>query len=111
MNTIQTEKTLLLSKKGMKELKKSIANLEHDLQRARQNLRELDKTTGHDERFERIEKLAMLESIEAELSDKQLVLSSAKLLPTKRAQSASCHRISCRPHRSARTLVPLYDCR
>jgi len=39
MNTIQTEKTLLLSKKGMKELKKSIANLEHDLQRARQNLR------------------------------------------------------------------------
>lgn len=86
MNTIQTEKKLLLSKKGMKELKKSITNLEHDLQRERQNLRELDKTTGHDERFERIEKLAYLESLEVELSDKQLVLSTAKLLPTKRAR-------------------------
>lgn len=86
MNTTLKEKTLLLSKKGMKELKKSIANLEHDLQKARQTLRELEKTTGHDERFDRIEKLAILEGIEAELNDKKLILSTAKLLPSKRAR-------------------------
>ncbi len=86
MSTNQTERTLLLSKKGMKELKKSITTLEHDLHRARQNLRELDKTTGHDDRFERIEKLSLLENLEAELTDKQLILSTAKLLPTKRAR-------------------------
>lgn len=84
--TLKEEKTLLLSKKGMKELKKSVATLEHDLQKARQNLRELDKTTGHDERFDRIEKLAILEGIEAELNDKKLILSNAKLLPSKRAR-------------------------
>jgi transcription elongation factor GreA len=86
MDTTFNSKTLLLSKRGMKELKKSIANLEHDLQQERNNLRELDKTTGHDERFDRIEKLALLEGIEAELSDKKLILSTAKLLPTKRAR-------------------------
>lgn len=80
------DKVLLLSKRGMKELKKAIANLESDLKRSRQELRELDKTTGHDERFERIEKLAQLENIEAELNEKKLTLSSAKLLPTKRAR-------------------------
>jgi len=86
MDTTLNSKTLLLSKRGMKELKKSIANLEHDLQRERNNLRELDRTTGHDERFDRIEKLALLEGIEAELSDKKMILSTAKLLPTKRAR-------------------------
>lgn len=86
MNTTIQEKPPLLSKRGMKELKKSIANLKHDLQKARQNLRELDRTTGHDERFDRIEKLALLEGIEAELNDKQLVLSTVKPLPTKRAR-------------------------
>lgn len=86
MNATLNSKTLLLSKRGMKELKKSIANLDHDLQRERKNLRELDRTTGHDERFDRIEKLALLEGIEAELSDKKLILSTAKLLPTKRAR-------------------------
>lgn len=86
MNDTLSDKVLLLSKRGMKELKKAIANLESDLKRSRQELRELDKTTGHDERFERIEKLAQLENIEAELNDKKLTLSSARLLPTKRAR-------------------------
>lgn len=80
------DKVLLLSKRGMKELKKAISNLESDLKRSRQELRELDKTTGHDERFERIEKLAQLENIEAELNEKKLTLSTARLLPTKRAR-------------------------
>jgi transcription elongation factor GreA len=86
MNTTITQKTILLSKKGMKELKKSIASLEHDRLMAIQSLRELDKTTGHDERLARIEKLAILEGIESELDEKLSTLSTAKLLPTKRAR-------------------------
>jgi len=86
MNTTITEKTILLSKKGMKELKKAVIQLEHDRQKTLQQLRELDKTLGHDERLERIEKLAALESIETELDDKKLVLTSAKLLPAKRTR-------------------------
>lgn len=84
MNTTITDKTILLSKKGMKELKKSIIQLEHDRQKTLQSLRELDKTLGRDERLSRIEKLSNLEGIEAELDDKNIVLSSAKLLPAKR---------------------------
>jgi len=86
MNTTITEKTILLSKKGIKELKKAIIQLEHDRQKTLQSLRELDKTLGHDERLARIEKLALLESIEAEINDKRLVLNSAKLLPAKRTR-------------------------
>jgi transcription elongation factor GreA len=80
------EKTILLSKKGLKELKKSIATLDHDRHAAIKTLRELDKTIGHDERLDRIEKLAELEVIESQLEEKQLKLSTAKLLPTRRAR-------------------------
>lgn len=86
MNTTNNEKTILLSKKGFKELKKSIASLHHDRTQAIQALRELDKTIGHDERLARIEKLAALEVIESQLEEKELKLSTAKLLPTKRAR-------------------------
>jgi transcription elongation factor GreA len=86
MNTTPLQKTILLSKKGMRELKKSIANLETDRQMAIQNLRDLDKTTGHDERLERIEKLAQLEGVETELNEKRFTLSNARLIPTKRAR-------------------------
>jgi transcription elongation factor GreA len=84
MKTTITDKTILLSKKGMKELKKTIIQLEHDKQKALQELRDLDKTLGHDERLDRIEKLSNLENIESELADKQLIMSTAKLLPTRR---------------------------
>lgn len=84
MNTTITEKTILLSKKGMKELKKSVIQLEHDQHKALQLLHELDKTMGHDECLDRIDKLANLEGIEAELADKKLTLASAKLLPARR---------------------------
>lgn len=86
MNTTTNEKTILLSKKGFKELKKSIASLEHDRTMALYALRELDKTIGHDERLERAEKLAALEVIESQLEEKQLKLASAKNLPTRRAR-------------------------
>jgi len=86
MNTTISEKTVLLSKKGMKELKKAITQLEHDLKKALQSLRELDKTLGREERLNRIEKLANLESIESELSEKKSILANAKLLPAKRTK-------------------------
>lgn len=86
MKTTITDKTILLSKKGMKELKKNIAQLEHDKQKALQALREIDKTLDHDGRLDQIEKVSYLESIEAKLEDKRLILSSARLLPTRRAR-------------------------
>ena len=82
--TISKDKITLLTKKGMKELKKSIVQLENDKQKVLQSLREQDKTFGRDERLSRIEMLAELDIIESKLDDKKLILSSSKLLPTKR---------------------------
>jgi transcription elongation factor GreA len=81
-----TEKTILLSKKGMKEIKKAISQLEHDRAMAIKGLHDIDKTTGHDDRLERVERLARLESIESELAEKHQTLLDAKLLPSKRAR-------------------------
>ena len=78
------ESTILLSKKGFKEIKKEIIRLEHERAEVIASLRDMDKTEIHDERLSRIEKLAQLESLESELHEKQQVLKSAKLLPTKR---------------------------
>lgn len=81
-----TEKTILLSKKGMKEFRKAISQLEHDRTATILGLHDIDKTTGHDDRLERIERLARLESIESELSEKHQTILQAKLLPSKRAR-------------------------
>jgi len=78
--------TVLLSKKGMKELRRAIVQLEHDCQAIRRSLRESDKNSSHDDRFERSERLLRLESIEAELHEKQQTLSRAKLIPSKRTR-------------------------
>src|SRR5680860_1304194 len=86
MKTTITDKTILLSKKGMKELKKTITQLEHDRQQELKSLRELDKTLDRDDRLSRIERLSNIESIESELNDKKLILSTAKLLPAKRTR-------------------------
>ena len=90
MNTTTTNhienKTILLSKKGMKELRKAIAQLEHDRLAVRRSLRESDKTTSHDDRFERNERLLRLEAIEAELAEKQQTLSRAKIITTRRTR-------------------------
>ena len=83
MNTL-SQPTILLSKKGMKELKKAVAKLERQQAQAIAMLHELDKTDGHEQRLERIEKLAQLEIIESELADKRQVLASAQLFPRKR---------------------------
>ena len=84
MNTTATH--TLLSKRGMRDLKRNIADLEHDRLRIIHDLRELDRTTGHDERLARIEKLSNLEAVEYELQEKKMILSDARPLPTKRAR-------------------------
>ena len=81
---MNTTEVIYLSKKGMKELRKAVARLERDRHQTILELRDLDKTDGHDERLARVEKLAQLESIESELADKQAYLASAKLFPRKR---------------------------
>lgn len=81
---MNTENTILLSKKGMKELKKAVSRLERDRQNAIKRLRELDKSDSHEQRIERMDKLAELDTIEAQLADKQLQLANAKLYPRKR---------------------------
>jgi len=86
INHTTDTKTILLSKKGMKEMKKAVAQLEHDRQAVIRGLHELGKTTGHDDRLERIEQLARLENVEMELSEKKKMLSEAQLLPSKRAR-------------------------
>jgi transcription elongation factor GreA len=77
-------KTIYLSKKGMKELKKAISRLERDQHEALVQLRDIDKTDGHDERLARVEKLATLEVVESELADKKMTLANSVLLPRKR---------------------------
>lgn len=81
--TINTS-PIYISKKGMQELRKQIKRLEHDLKTAQTHLRSLDKTEGQEERLERAEALAVIETIEAEISDKQFTLSRAKQLPRRR---------------------------
>lgn len=81
---MNTTETIYLSKKGMKELKKAIAQLERDRHKTILELHDQDKTDGHDERLARIEKLAQLEAIENELEEKKTLLASAQLFPRKR---------------------------
>ena len=79
-----TSAPVYLSKKGMKELKKEIAQLERNLQQIQADLRELGSGDSREERFERSERLSRLEIIEAELTEKRTQLQDAKLLPRKR---------------------------
>ena len=81
---MNTTEVIYLSKVGMKELKKAISHLEREQKRTLLELRELDKTDGHDERLARIEKLAQLETIEYDLAEKRTYLAEAKPYPRKR---------------------------
>lgn len=82
--TTNEHDTVYLSKKGMKELKKRIAQLERQHSQALLDLKELDKSDSREERYIRIEKMSYKEAIEAELAEKQHQLDNAKLLPRKR---------------------------
>jgi transcription elongation factor GreA len=81
---MNSRKTIYLSKKGMKELKKTIARLEREKHEAYMRLREMDKTDSRDERFARIQLMSAIEALESELTEKQATLSTAKLFPRKR---------------------------
>lgn len=82
--TLEKNDYVLLSKKGFKELRRRISQLEHQQKGAIAELREIDKGSSHEERLEQIEKLAHLEIIESELAEKRQTLSRAKLIPSKR---------------------------
>lgn len=84
MNTTAKDKTIILSKKGLMKLKSDIALLELDRLKALDDLREVDKSLGHDERLERSEKLAVLEKINLELIDKKDIERRVQILPSKR---------------------------
>lgn len=81
-----TQQTILLSKKGIKELQKKIANLERRQSDIRQRLRELDKGVSHEDRLSRIEVLSELETVEDELLNQRELQRTVKLLPSKRAR-------------------------
>ena len=80
MNTTTT----YLSKKGMKELKHDIEQLEHELKTARQELREMNSGEDREDRFARSEKLSIIEGIESDLAEKRELLAHARLFPRKR---------------------------
>lgn len=81
---MNTTETIYLSKKGLKDLKKAIGQLERDRRKVILDLHEQDKTDSHDERLARVEMLAKLDAIESELNDKQEKLRVAKQYPRKR---------------------------
>ncbi|MGK2896451.1 MAG: GreA/GreB family elongation factor [Candidatus Saccharimonadales bacterium] len=81
---MHTTTTTYLSRKGFKELRKAIHQLERRLNKAMQELRELDKTETREDRLIRIEKLSAIESIEANLEEKRLQLAVALPYPRKR---------------------------
>lgn len=82
---MKTAKTpLYISKKGLKELRKSISKLEYTRAALSNNLRELNKTETDDGQFQRSELLASMEAIDNELYEKRELLLQAKPLPRKR---------------------------
>ena len=76
--------TIFLSKKGMKELRKRVHQLTHNIAQVTQELRWMDKVETHENRFMRMEKLSIIEAFETELAEVQEQLKQAKLLPRKR---------------------------
>jgi transcription elongation factor GreA len=81
---MKTSTVTLLSKKGMKELKKAVSRLERQRDHAIKELHDIEKGETREMRLNRVEKLAQLEIIESELNDKIEILRNAKLFPRKR---------------------------
>lgn len=75
---------IYLSKKGIKELKKSIAKLERERAEMQKSLKNLDHGDNREGRLARTERLAHLETIDSELADKQQYMLRAKKLPRRR---------------------------
>lgn len=83
---MNTKQHILLSKKGMKELKKRITETEQRRDQARQKLRLLDRSSAREERLARASTLLELEAAEDELIEQRTLLANAKPLPTRRAR-------------------------
>lgn len=81
---ISSPTTTYLSKKGMKEQKKQLSQSRRQLSVAMQELRDLDKIDGREERLARIEKLDRIESLENEIAEIEAHLASARPMPRKR---------------------------
>lgn len=79
-----TTNPIYLSKKGQKDLKKSIAKLEKQVEGAQKALRDLERGDSREDRLALSERLSTLESLEAELQEKIYTRQHAKLLPRKR---------------------------
>lgn len=77
---------IVLSKKGFRELQEAITQIEQSLEDMTAALRDLDRTSRHDERQARIELLDRVEAAQAELADKQRILRTATRLPSKRSR-------------------------
>jgi transcription elongation factor GreA len=76
--------TILLSKKGFKELHKEIAGLESEEKSIIAELKEIGRAKSRDEKLQRSEALMNLENIQSKLSIKREALKTAKPLPRKR---------------------------
>jgi len=97
----------------MKELKKSIQRLERLQTDVIAQLKNLDKTDGHDQRLARVEKLGELEMIESQLADrKSTCRQTPTAFPGKTISSqARCYQgstwLGSRAHRRTWPHVPL----
>lgn len=80
MNTTTT----YLSKRGMKELKRTVQQLERQLAKVNQELRDVDKTDNRDNRLARLEKLSLIESLESDVAEKRTQLAHSAPLPRRR---------------------------
>lgn len=75
--------TITLSKKGLKELKKSITKLEKELASTRAGLKDMDKDLSREGQLERVEAVAVLQAIELELLEKRSLLKNSRLATKK----------------------------
>ena len=75
---------MYLSKKGIKDLKKTIAKLEKQIASEQVDLKNLDKGDDHEDRLALTEKLSAIESLRTDLQEKIYIRNHAKLLPRRR---------------------------
>lgn len=80
MQTTATDQKNLLTKKGMKELRKDISQLEHERQRVMQSLREGDRKFDHDGRLRHIDQVSAVESLDDEIREKKYIIEHAVLI-------------------------------
>lgn len=87
MENTTTDQKILLTKKGMKDLRKKISQLEHERSQTIQALREGDRKFDHDGRLKHIEQVSAIESLDDDIRDKKLILEHATLVSSKRQRN------------------------